>query len=98
MEYMGLFSFSMMAFAFIYFAGYPSKIRKMQHEITKLKNKINGGNQMSKLINSLIGKKCAIIASESYDSYINKLTATILDADDEWVKLECIDKKMSNQY
>ncbi len=45
---------------------------------------------MSKLINDLVGKKCTIIAGDSFET---KQECTIIDADDEWVKIQYVDKK-----
>lgn len=48
---------------------------------------------MSKLIDSLVGTKCTITTSEYIENFNNTLAGTILETDDEWAKLECIDKK-----
>lgn len=89
MEYLGLISIAMV----LCFCGYPSKVKKLEHEVAKLKSKLNGGNEMSKLINSLVGTKCIITSSETFETFDNELTGTVLETDDDWVKLECIDKK-----
>lgn len=93
MEYLGFLSLSIIAFVWIYFSGYPGKVRKLEREVAKLKIKLNGGNEMSKLIDSLMGTKCKLAIDPPVETFDSTVTATILETDDEWAKLECIDKK-----
>lgn len=45
---------------------------------------------MVKLIQELVGKKCIIIYDDALET---KITADVLDADDEWVKIRYTNKK-----
>lgn len=45
---------------------------------------------MSRLISGLIGKKCNIITMNELGA---KITADVIETDDEWVKLKVTDKK-----
>lgn len=58
-----------------------SKIRRLKR---KLKKYEKGVDDMSKIINELVGKRCRL---EVYGEI------TVLDADDEWLKFEYTDKK-----
>ncbi len=73
------------------FACSESGDRKNKRKIKKLKNKLKkyekGARDMSKIINELIGKKCRLGVLGVNGE------VTVLDADDEWIKFEYIDKK-----
>lgn len=57
-------------------------------KVKKLERNANGGNKMSGIIKELIGRECTIDG----DGYYNT-RCTVLDADDEWVKLIIHEKK-----
>lgn len=74
----------------IYYSSYPAKIKRIEKEVAKMKRKLNGGADMSRLIVELVGKKCKITNENGSQ---NSFIYTILDADDEWVKVSYTDKK-----
>ena len=75
------------------YSGYPNKVKSLERESDKLKKKLksferNGENNMSKLISELVGKKCTIEFSESFDTFFdNKVKCTVISVDDEWLKI-----------
>ena len=66
-----------------------SNNKNLHRKIKHLQRKNNGGNEMSKIINDLVGKKCRIISSES----ISPRTGIINSADDDWVNFSYEKKK-----
>lgn len=86
MEWAGLFCLMIL----LYYSSYPAKVKRMEKELSKIKRMQNGGLVMSKLISDLIGKKCKIT---NEDGSQNAWIYTILDADDEWVKVSYLSKK-----
>ena len=90
MEYLGL-----LAFIFV-LLGIPNggKIKKLERKIQKLERNLRGDNTMSKLITSLVGKKCILKNEEDLlFSSKTELQCTVLDCDDEWVKISYTDAK-----
>lgn len=81
--------FGMMAFILVLsYSDYPSKTKKISRELKRLKRKIKGENEMSKLLSELIGKDCEIKMEEDTISFTSKnLICTVVDVDDEWVKI-----------
>ena len=75
------------------YSGYPNRVKTLEREYDKLKKKLksferNGENDMSKLISELVGKKCIIEFSESFDSFFdNNVECTVISVDDEWLKI-----------
>lgn len=90
LEYFGLIAFVLV----ISQMGYPSKIKKLEGELKRLKRKIKGEEALSKLLKDLIGVKC-IISCEGALVFIGKseMECEVLDVDDEWVKITYKDKK-----
>lgn len=58
------------------------KIDALARRVRRLESKLNGGNEMSRLIKDIIGMDCVIDGDNFMDS-----RCTILDADDDWVKI-----------
>lgn len=86
MEYMGLIGFIIL----IMYSSYPAKVRKLERKVARLESKQKGDLAMSKMISDAIGKKCKFTHEDgSQDAWIY----TILDTDDEWVKVSYTDKK-----
>lgn len=76
------------------YSSYPGKIRKLEHKIKKLERIQKGNCKMSNIINSLIGKECKIRTDDGFLMGINgESKFSILEADDEWIKLSYLDKK-----
>ena len=63
------------------------KIEILERRIRQLENKINGGNTMSKILESLIGQD--VTMNIGYE----EVKCRVLDCDDEWVKLMVYSKK-----
>lgn len=64
------------------------RLDTLERKVKKLERNANGGSKMSGIIKELIGRECTIDGDGIYGhSY------TILDADDEWVKLIVHEKK-----
>ena len=64
------------------------RLNALERKVKKLERNVNGGNKMSGIIKDLIGMECTIDG----DGYYNT-RCTVLDADDEWVKLIIHEKK-----
>ena len=63
------------------------KIEILERRIRQLENKINGGNTMSKILETLIGQD--VTMNIGYE----EIKCRVLDCDDEWVKLMVYSKK-----
>lgn len=64
------------------------RLDALERKVKKLERNANGGSKMSGIIKELIGRECTIDGDGIYG-----LSCTILDADDEWVKLIVHEKK-----
>lgn len=64
------------------------RLDTLERKVKKLERNANGGSKMSGIIKELIGRECTIDG----DGYYNT-RCTVLDADDEWVKLIIHEKK-----
>lgn len=64
------------------------RLNTLERKVKKLERNVNGGSKMSGIIKDLIGMECTIDG----DGFFNT-RCTILDVDDEWVKLIVHEKK-----
>ena len=64
------------------------RLDTMERKVKKLERNANGGNKMSGIIKDLIGMECTIDGDGFFST-----RCTILDVDDEWVKLIVHEKK-----
>lgn len=64
------------------------RLDALERKVKKLERNVNGGSKMSGIIKELIGRECTIDGDGIYGH-----SCTILDADDEWVKLIVHEKK-----
>ena len=64
------------------------RLDTLERKVKKLERNANGGNKMSGIIKELIGRECTIDGDGIYGN-----SCTILDADDDWVKLIVHEKK-----
>lgn len=64
------------------------RLDALERKVKKLERNVNGGSKMSGIIKDLIGMECTIDG----DGFFNT-RCTVLDADDEWVKLIVHEKK-----
>ena len=79
---------------FIIYSSYPSKIKKLEAKVKKLERNKKGEFTMSKIISSLIGCNCKIRTEEALLFNGNtEVSCSVLDADDEWIKISYNDKK-----
>lgn len=85
MEWLGLVCIGLI----LCYSSYPERTRKLESKFKQLR-KGERNCEMSKIISDLTGKKCLI---EIDDVMSTKITADILDVDEEWVKLRFKDKK-----
>ncbi|MCR5539298.1 MAG: hypothetical protein K6F71_00475 [Ruminococcus sp.] len=63
------------------------KILILEKKVRRLENKLNGGNGMSKIFETLIGQDVTL--NISYE----ELKCRVLDCDEEWIKLLVYGKK-----
>ena len=63
------------------------KILILEKRLRRLENKLNGGNSMSKIFETLIGQDVTL--NISYE----ELKCRVLDCDEEWIKLLVYGKK-----
>ena len=64
------------------------RLDTMERKVKKLERNANGGSKMSGIIKDLIGMECTIDGDGFFST-----RCTILDIDDEWVKLIVHEKK-----
>ena len=64
------------------------RLDTMERKVKKLERNVNGGSKMSGIIKDLIGMECTIDGDGFFST-----RCTILDVDDEWVKLIVHEKK-----
>lgn len=64
------------------------RLDTMERKVKKLERNVNGGSKMSGIIKDLIGMECTIDGDDFFNT-----RCTVLDADDEWVKLTVHEKK-----
>ena len=87
MEYCGIIALVLL----LCYSAYPGKVKRLESKVKRLEKKQKGDNYMSQLI---VGEQCTI-KSEAILNFAGKteLSCTILDADDEWMKICYTDKK-----
>ncbi len=64
------------------------RLDALERKVKKLERNVNGGSKMSGIIKDLIGMECIIDGDDFFNT-----RCTVLDADDEWVKLIVHEKK-----
>ena len=91
MEWTGYFGFIAFFIAIGLLAD-SGKVRKLERRIKALERKQNGGEEMSKLISELVNKECKMMVD--FEGELTKtLECTVLDVDEEWVKIRYQNKK-----
>lgn len=63
------------------------KIEMLERRVRRLESKLNGGNEMSKILETLVGQDVTL--NMNYE----ELKCRVLDCDDEWIKLMVYGKK-----
>lgn len=86
MEWMGWFCFILL----MLYSSYPGKVTSLERKVARLERKQKGDVRMSQMIKDAIGKRCKFTQADNTQS---TWIYTILDADDEWVKVTYTDKK-----
>ena len=90
MEWLGLVALVLV----LCYSSYPGKIKRLEAAMKRLERKQRGENDMSKLINELINKECKIKSDDALQLVGNtELLCLVLDTDDEWIKVQFMDKK-----
>lgn len=84
MEWLGLVCLGLI----LCYSSYPGKVKRLEHKVKLLSR--GKENKIMKLIKELVGKKCIVVCDDALET---KITADVLDADDEWVKIRFSDKK-----
>lgn len=64
------------------------RLNTLERKVKKIERNVNGGSKMSGIIKDLIGMECTIDGDGFFST-----RCTILDVDDEWVKLIVHEKK-----
>lgn len=82
MEWLGFFCLVII----ICYSSYPKKVRQLERKVKKNNER---DKQMLKLIAELVGKKCCIVADDSF----GEIKCEVIDIDDEWVKVRIDNKK-----
>ena len=88
MEWMGWFSF----FIILCYSSYPGKVKRLEKKVKKFERNQKGEGSMSKIISSLVGQVCKIRSEEAIFESL-ECNCTILEVDDEWVKILHTNKK-----
>lgn len=84
--------------ALILAAASVSKINKIESKIKRLERLSKGDKTMSEILTGLKNKKCKLVSDEFLKMKLNReYECTIIDVDDEWLKIALIDKKGINK-
>ena len=68
--------------------GQDERLDNLERKIRRLEKRLNGGNEMSKIIKDLAGMDCILNADGFYEE-----KCRVLECDDEWIKLLIYNKK-----
>lgn len=83
MEWVGLLCLAVL----LMYSAYPGKVRKLEKKVKKLESKLRG-EEMSKLFENLVGKKCRIMMEDgTLLSQTANIFCDVLDVDEEWMKV-----------
>lgn len=90
MEWIGYLAFVII----LCYSSYPSRVKKLERKVKLLERKLKGENEMSKIITYLLGKECKIRSEEVFGVFgETERNCTVLELDEEWVKVSYNDKK-----
>lgn len=93
MEWMGWFSFIIL----LCYSSYPGRVKKLEKEVKKFKRNEKGEYSMSSIISKLVGEKCKIKTTEALSLGSLECDCTVLEADEEWIKISYSDKKCNSK-
>lgn len=88
MESYAIFGFFAFAVAMM-LIGLPSKVNRLEHKVKKIDSRYGGETSMSKMFEELVGKECKI----TFGSGINSAKYTVLEIDEDWIKISSTNKK-----
>ena len=92
MEYMGVAAFIMACY--LIGQSLPDKVKRLEAKMKRFERKQKGENTMSKLMNELVGKECKVKSDDALALVgSQEIQCVVLDTDDEWMKIQYIDKK-----
>lgn len=90
MEWAGWISLMIM----LCFVAYPARVRSLEKKVKRLQRKVNGGTDMSKIFNDLVGKECIMKTDEGLSfAGSTSVKCQVIDVDDEWIKFSYMTKK-----
>ena len=92
MEWYGYFGY--IAFVFMMCFMWPDheKVKKLERKIKVLEKKQKGEESMSKVISDLVNTDCKLSVYMEGALSTKVWYCTVLDADEEWVKIRYVDK------
>ena len=92
MEWGGWFGYVAFVFVMCFLLPDHEKVKKLEKRIKTMEKEQKGENGMSKLISELVNKECKMMVD--FEGELTKtLECTVLDADEEWVKIRYQNKK-----
>lgn len=77
----------------LFYSSYPDKVKRLERKVKCLERNAQGGNNMSKIISDLVGKQCKIEIDGMLFSDNAEGKYTIVDTDDEWIRVNYHNKK-----
>lgn len=90
MEWLGLVALMLL----LLHAAYPGRVRRLEAQVRRLQRAQQGEADMARLIQELVGRACELSVEDAYQlTGRPTLACTVLDADDEWVKVRYADRK-----
>ena len=89
MEFLGAIALFLMLF----YMGMPKKVKRLQHDIKKIKKVIKGEGNLSNMLKELEGKKCKI---HFEDGILVEKIYEVISVEDEWIKVSYEEKKEKN--
>lgn len=77
------------------YSSYPGKVNKLEKKLKRLERGLKEEREMSKIINSLLNKKCKLRSEDGFAGVLGntEVECTVLECDDEWIKISYTDKK-----
>lgn len=96
MEWTGWFALIVGIYSWTKAGELEKKIKKLEKKVKtdSTKKEKKGETDMSKIIESLVGKKCYLkIRDEFFEDY-DKFVCEILEVDEEWMKFTYMNKKL----
>lgn len=92
MEWAGYFGYAAFVIMMCFLLPDHEKVKKLERRVKISERKQKGEDGMSKIIGNLVNAECKM--KVSLDGELAKvLTCTVLDADEEWVKIRYQNKK-----